>query len=311
MNEWAIETKGLRKVYPQVKALDGLEVRVPRGTIYGFLGRNGAGKTTTIKTLLGLIRPTGGEARVLGLDIRRDNLEILRHVAFVSENKPLYTDFTAAEHLRFVRGFYPGWSDAVAAAYAERLGLVLNQRVGKLSRGNRTKVSLLLALAQRAELLILDEPTSGLDPVVIDEFLRILVEDHTSEGRSVFFSSHHLAEVEQVAEWVGIVDAGRLLLEARLDDIRNEYRLVTAGGRDLQSVRAPQVISAAHDGEFSKFVVARGAAAFAASLEQQGATVLSTTPIGLRDVFLHLVRKEEPCTPGDAGVNFASASSVI
>jgi ABC-2 type transport system ATP-binding protein len=295
MSDYAMETRGLVKVYPQARALDGLEAHVPRGAIYGLLGRNGAGKTTTIKILLGLARATAGEARVLGFDVRRDTMEILRRTAFVGENKPLYLDFTGAEHLRFARGFYPGWSDEAAQRYAARLELDLRRKVSKLSRGNRTKVSLVTALAQRAELLILDEPTSGLDPVAIDEFLRILVEDHAAEGRSVLFSSHHLAEVEQVAEWVGVVDGGRLLLEARLDDIRNEFRLITAGGRDLTAVRAPEIVSAAHNGQFSKFVVSRGAPAFTAALEQQGATVLSAEPMGLRDVFLHLVRKEEQC----------------
>jgi ABC-2 type transport system ATP-binding protein len=290
-------------------AVNGLNLRVPRGSVYGFLGRNGAGKTTTIKMLLGLARPTAGQAHVLGLDSARQRLEILRRVAFVGENKVLYEQLTPAEMLRFVRPFYPGWSEAAAEKCARRLEIPLQQRFGKLSKGNRAKVWLLLALAQGAELLVLDEPTVGLDPFMTDALLKLLSEDAAEGNRTVFFSSHHLAEVEQICDWVGIVDEGRLLLEARLEDIRENYRMVIAAGRDLPQALTAPVVAATRNGQFARYLVSRDGNAFAAGLRAQGAAVTEITPLSLREVFLELVRKEEPCTSGNAGVTPALPSS--
>jgi len=311
MNEMAIHTDGLVKHYPQVRAVDGLDLRVPRGSVYGFLGRNGAGKTTTIKLLLGLTRPTAGSARVLGLDPRRDLVGILERTGCVSETKKLYEWMTPAELLRFTRSFYRTWSDPAAEKYVRRLEIPLHQPFKKLSLGNRTKVYLLLALAQRADLLILDEPTSGLDPVIVDELLHVLAEDHLAEGGTAFLSSHQLSEVEQIADWVGIIEQGKLLLEARLEDIKNEFRLITAAGEGLPAVGPPQVVSSTQAGAFWKYVVARDAEAFAARLRQQGATITDVSPLNLRQIFLELTRKEEPCTRGNGGVKTAAVSSLI
>ncbi len=224
MNDIAIWTEKLVKVYSQVRAVDELSLNVPRGGIYGFLGRNGAGKTSTIKILLGLTRPTAGEARVLGFHVGREQVAILERTAYVSENKSLYGNLTARELVRFTRGFYPNWSDEAATKYARSFEIPMDPPFSKLSQGNRTRVFLLLALAQGADLLVFDEPATGLDPVGVDEFLRILAQDVVSEGRTVLISSHQLSDVEQVADHVGLIDHGRLLLEARLDDIKSQFR---------------------------------------------------------------------------------------
>jgi ABC-2 type transport system ATP-binding protein len=185
----------------------------------------------------------------------------------------------------------------------------MRQKFGTLSKGNRSKVCLLLALAQNAELLILDEPTSGLDPVVTDDVLRVLVADHAAAGRTVFFSTHQLAEVEQIADWVGIIDGGKLLLEARLEDLKNDFRLILAAAETLFAAKMPNVISAARNGRFCRYVVARDAEGFAAHLRQNGAEVAEITPLNLRELFLELVRKEDVCTPGNVGAISAPASS--
>jgi ABC-2 type transport system ATP-binding protein len=305
MSDLAISTQGLVKVYSQVRAVDGLNLNVPRGAVYGFLGRNGAGKTTTIKTLLGLARPTAGAAQVLGLDIVRDRIEILRRVAFVGENKALYDGLTATEMLRFTRAFYPKWSGEAAEMCAQRLEIPMTQKFAKLSKGNRAKVWLLLAMGQNAELMLLDEPTAGLDPFMNDALLKLLAEEYAAEGRTVFFSSHHLAEVEQICDWVGIMDEGRMLLEARLEDIREHYRLVIAAGRDLPATASAPVVTITRNGEFSRYLLARGAETFAAGLKSQGAAVTHVTPLNLREVFVELVRKEEACTSGNVGETHA------
>jgi len=306
----AIETQGLTKVYGKLHAVDGLTLHVPRGSVYGFLGRNGAGKTTSMRLLLGLARPTSGTAHVLGLEAGKQQIEILQRTAFVGERKVLYDYMTALELVRFTAGFYPRWSQAAVEKYARILDIPMKQKLGKLSHGNRTKVCILLALAQNADLLVLDEPTIGLDPIMIDDVLRALLDEQAAAGRTIFFSSHQLAEVEQIADWIGIIDQGRLLLEARLEDIKRDYRVVVAGGNGLPAAISAQVISALPAGAFTRYVVTSGAEAFAASLRQLGAASVEVFPLNLREFFLEIVRKEESCTTGKSGAKPESYSSL-
>ena len=311
MSEQAIVTENLNKSFGAQAAVSDLNLKIQPGAVYGFLGRNGAGKTTTMRMLLGLVRPTKGKARVLGLDptLEADLMRILVRVAFVPQRKQLYPWATPAELVRMNKGFFPRWSDEAAARLAQRLEIPMKTIFKKLSIGNQSKVALLLALAQEAEVLILDEPTAGLDPVMVDEILRTLVEDHISQGRTIFLSSHHLGEVEQICDWVGILEEGRFLLEARLEDIRQEFRLVIASGEGLPVAPSTNVVSATSDGRFRRYVLARDVERFAAELRGQGASILEISPLGLRELFLHLVRKEDSCTPGNAGAKPESVSS--
>jgi ABC-2 type transport system ATP-binding protein len=311
MSEAAILTEGLSKSFGTQAAVSNLNLQIQPGAVYGFLGRNGAGKTTTMRMLLGLVRPSKGRMRVLGLDpsLETELMRILERVAFVPQRKQLYGWATPAELVRMNKAYFPRWSDEAAAGLAQRLEIPMKTAFKKLSIGNQSKVALLLALAQGAEVLILDEPTAGLDPVMVDEILRTLVEDHVSQGRTIFVSSHYLGEVEQICDWVGILEEGRLLLEARLEEIRQEFRLVIASGEGLPAAPTSDVISATSDGRFRRYVVAREAERFAAELRGQGATILEISPLGLRELFLHLVRKEDPCTPGNAGAKAAPVSS--
>jgi ABC-2 type transport system ATP-binding protein len=306
MDDLAISTSALTKSFAKKRALDGLTLSVPRGAVYGFLGRNGAGKTTTMRLLLGLAKPESGEARVFGLDPRTSRREILDRSAFAAERKMLYDAFTPAEMVRFTAGFHRSWRPDAVAKYARRLEIPMDKKIRKLSHGNRTKVCLLLALAQGAELIMLDEPTIGLDPLAIDDVLRALIEDHVNEGCTIFFSSHQLAEVEQIADRVGIIDEGRLLLEASLDDIKNHFRIVTATGRDLPQQTGLGILAAVRDGNAMRYLVnedslSGGDEGFLERLRAEGAAVVESSQLSLRDVFLALLRKEESCTSGNAG----------
>lgn len=293
MNEIAIDSKDLAKTYGGVRAVGGINLTVPRGAIYGFLGRNGAGKTTTIKMLLGLTRPTAGAAHVFGMDVSRERMSILQRTAFVSEKKTLYPSLTASELVRFSRGFYPMWSDGAVEKYARLLEIPMKQRFEKLSNGNQTKVWLLLALSQGADLLILDEPTTALDPVSVDQLMHVLAEDGLDRRCTIFFSSHQLEEIERIAEYAGVIDRGKLLMESRLDDIKSEYRLITAAGNALPAQTSTQVLSVAVEGSFYRYVVTKDAESFAAGLSQNGATITNIAPLSLREIFLQLVRKEQ------------------
>jgi ABC-2 type transport system ATP-binding protein len=309
MSELAISTDGLTKHYPKVRAVDGLNLRVPRGSVYGFLGRNGAGKTTTIRMLMGLARPTTGSARILDMSWPHDGLAILQRTAFLGEKKLLFESMTGRDLVRFNRAFFPTWSEALAEKCVRRLEIPMDQPFKKASHGNRTKLCLLMALAQGAELLILDEPTSGTDPVIIDELLKLLIEGYAGDGRTIFLSSHYLAEVERLADWVGIINEGKLLLEARLDDIRMDFRRIIASGNALPSSQDAQIISAVPFGSLHEYIVRNDVDRFVADLRNQGATIVDVSSLNLSEVFLQLVHKEEPCISGNAGATPASVSS--
>jgi ABC-2 type transport system ATP-binding protein len=296
MSDLAIETHALHKHYGDIRAVDGLDMHVPRGAVYGFLGRNGAGKTTTIRMLAGLAHASGGNMRVLDLDPRTDSVAILARTGLVID-KMLIPSMTGDDLVRFNRGFFPRWSDALARKYAEVLELDMKRKFKKLSTGNRTKLCLLLALSQGAELILLDEPTAGLDPVVTDQLLRVMVEDFANEGRTLFLSSHHLSEVERIAEWVGIIDHGKLLLEGRLEDMRSNFRRVRVVGEALPLAVWPDLVSANTGEGTTEYVVRADADAFAAQLASQGATVLDVTPLNLSEIFLEVVGKGKTNVP--------------
>ncbi len=296
MNDLAIETHSLHKHYGDIRAVDGLDMRVPRGAIYGFLGRNGAGKTTTIRLLAGLSHANCGQMRVFGLDPRTDSVAILARTGWVID-KVLVPSMTGNDLVRFNRGFFPRWSDAHAAKYAEVFELDMTRKFRQLSTGNQTKLCLLLALAQGAEMVVLDEPTAGMDPVVTDQLLRVLVEDFANEGRTLFLSSHHLSEVERIAEWVGIIDHGRLLLEARLDDMRANFRRVRVVGEALPLAASADVLKTGTGEGTTEYVLRANAEAFVATLRTQGATVLEESPLNLSEIFLEVVGKGKTNVP--------------
>jgi len=296
MSGLVIETHSLHKRYGPTQAVDGLEMRVPRGSVYGFLGRNGAGKTTTIRLLAGLIQPTAGHARVLELDPRTDRIAVLERTSFVID-KVLLPSMTGNDLVRFNRGFFPHWSDALARKYTDALEIPMKQKFSKLSAGNQTKLCLLLALSQGAELLVLDEPTAGLDPIVTDQLLRIIVDDFAGEGRTLLLSSHHLSEVERVADWIGIIEHGKLLLEAQLDDVRASFRRVRVVGENLRVSGSNEVLHTRAGQGTTEYVLRANAEGFAASLQSQGATVLDVSPMNLQEIFLEVVEKGEANVP--------------
>jgi ABC-2 type transport system ATP-binding protein len=207
----AIETSGLSKTYRGgVRALTDLELRVEQGEVFGFLGPNGAGKSTTIRLLLGLIHPTAGGARMLGLDTRAKGVDVRSGVGYLPGDLRLYDRLTGREQLDSLARLR-GFVDAAARDdLVERFGVVLDRPIRELSKGNRQKLGIVQAFMSRPDLLVLDEPTGGLDPLLQEEF-RGLVRETADEGRTVFLSSHTLDEVQHVAHTVGLIRAGRLI----------------------------------------------------------------------------------------------------
>ena len=289
-----IEAAGLRKTYGTVEALRGLDLRVPPGSISGFLGRNGAGKTTTLKILLGLARPTGGRALVFDLaaDAPRASLEIRRRTAFVSEEKELYGFMTVADMIRFTAPFFPRWRDDLEQRYVRKLGLPLDRKVKSLSLGMRAKLALLLALCRGAELLLLDEPTSGLDPASAEEVLQALVAHVAGEGVTVLFSSHQIAEVGQIADRVAIVDAGRTVVAGALDELLESFcriRMVFAAEAPDAKLRAPGVERVRREGRVLSVLSSRGSETVVAEARALAPLSVEVAPVTLKEIFLDTV----------------------
>ena len=224
MDAPAIRFERLEKSYGDVRALDSIDLEVPQGEVFGFLGPNGAGKTTAIRVLLDLIRPSAGRAELLGFDAQRDAVEVRRRCGYLPGDLQLYDRMTGREFLHYVAALR-GDRGSVDARYRdaliERLRLDPSRRIGALSKGNRQKVGVAQALMARPEVVVLDEPTAGLDPLVQEEVEAILGEI-VAGGRTVFFSSHILAEVEEVASSVAMLRAGRIVAVV---DLAEERRL--------------------------------------------------------------------------------------
>ncbi len=295
MADYSIETTDLVKRYDGASALAGLNLRVPRGALCGLLGRNGAGKTTTIKVLLGMARPTSGDARVFGLSPvgRETGVAIRSRTAFVSDDKDLYDAFTVGEMIRFTARFYPHWRKDLEQDYLRKFELPAQRTVKDLSRGMRTKLALLLALSSGAELLILDEPTSGLDPVVTEEVLQALVSHVARQEMTVLFSSHQLSDVEQIADRIALIDRGRMVLDGALDDVRENYRRIQfVFEGEAPELSAPGIVSARRQGRVLSVLVSVDAERVIEAARALRPVSVDSRPVTLKEIFLDTVAAE-------------------
>lgn len=214
MSDLALQLSGLTLRFGRVAALDGLSLSVRQGQLYGFLGRNGAGKTTTMRILMGVLSAQEGTVEVLGERVKKVSVSLKQRIGYVSQDQYFYPWMTARQLGRFVQAFYPTWDEAEFTRLLTVLDIPPERRSVELSGGTRTKLALALALAPRPPLLLLDEPTSGLDPVARYEFNALVSSMVKERGTTAFFSSHLVDEVEGIATHVGLIDHGRLQVEA-------------------------------------------------------------------------------------------------
>ncbi|MBC7984473.1 MAG: ABC transporter ATP-binding protein [Candidatus Obscuribacterales bacterium] len=269
-NPEAIHLSDLRRSYGRVHALDGLTLTAHAGEIYGFLGRNGAGKTTTLRILMGIVSAASGEIELFGERVKKISVEQKQRIGYVSQDQNFYPWMTAKHLGRFVASFYPTWNEHEYARLLKILDVPSDRRAAELSGGTRTKLGLALALAPRPALLLLDEPTTGLDPVARREFNDLVQAMVAERGTAVFFSSHLVDEVASIATRVGIIQAGRMCIEGKTDEVLGRVRHVqSALPLDLPPgfVRVRDNVLLADEAKWADMVWPEGVAVNTLSLE--------------------------------------------
>jgi ABC-2 type transport system ATP-binding protein len=259
MNDLAIDIQAVYKSFGKTEVLRGVTLKVPRGNTFAFLGRNASGKTTTIRLLLGLLKRDDGAIRVLGLDPQVAPLELRRRIGYLAEDQTMYGWMRVEEIVRFVAPFYPTWDHDLALKYLREFELPLRTRIKHLSKGQNVRLGLVLALAHRPEVVILDDPALGLDPIMRKQFNRDLITHLQCEGRTVFYSSHLLYEVEPVADEVAILDQGRILRQAETEKLRRDVKQVFLGREAYASLRHELAVLDEHDDGDRVAVVVEGA----------------------------------------------------
>src|SRR3954468_17532453 len=256
MNQPAIEMQAVYKSFRSSEVLRGMTLNVARGRTFAFLGRNAAGKTTTIRLLLGLLKRDDGAIRVLGLDPQREPLELRRRIGYLAEDQTMYGWMRIEEIVRFLAPFYPTWDHGLAAKYLKDFELPLRTRIKHLSKGQNVRLGLVLALAHRPELVILDDPALGLDPIMRKQFNRDLITHLQGQGRTVFYSSHLLYEVEPVADEVAILDHGRIIRQAETEALRRDVKQIVLSRDALAGMRKHlQILDERVDGDHVAVVV--------------------------------------------------------
>jgi ABC-2 type transport system ATP-binding protein len=295
MEDYVIATQGVSRSFDGRPAVRDLNLRVPRGHIYGFLGRNGAGKTTALKMLVGLIKPDTGTIRVNGVDPWRFTVADRQRVGYLSEKQTLLPGMRVRALIAFTSNFYPDWDHALCARILQRFHLDPARRIKELSQGAMRQVGFLLAIAQRPDLLILDEPAATLDVVARRDFLDEVLELLRQEGKTVLFSSHILSDVERVADEIGILANGTLKLSEPLDRLKET----------VKQVRFYDFANGTNGFEVAgAFQLRKGPAEALATLRVEHDRILDqlaaahrcryeVRDLGLEDIFVEVVREPE------------------
>lgn len=292
----AVVTHGLCKRYGGELALDHVELRVPEGSVYVLAGANGAGKSTALKVLLNLVRADGGTAQVYGRDTVRDGAEVRAQIGYVPEQSDVaYGWMTCDRLLQHVAAFYPGWHASYAAHLCRALGLRLERRCGGMSKGERRRLQLVVAMAHRPPLLLLDEPTDGLDPVVRRRTLELLTEHLTDTPATVLLSTHQIHEVESLADHVGVLREGRLVAQMPRDELLRtvrRYRFEVPDGWAAPPALDIAGVRRSAGGRVMQWTLVGEEVQVTQRLVGSGARVQEVMPLALEDAVLGLLTSE-------------------
>ncbi len=292
----AIETERLFRRFGRTEAVRDLTLEVPEGSIYAFLGPNGAGKTTTIKVLMNILQPSAGRTAALGTDSRRLRPADLARIGYVSENQKLPDWMTTEQLLSFCKPFYPSWDDDFCRKLIEKFDLPVRSKIKTFSRGMKMKIAMVTALAYRPRLLVLDEPFGGLDPLVRDELVHGMLE-LTGEGEwTIFVSSHDISEIENLADRVGFIRRGRLVLSEQLSTLQERFRemeVILGEPAKIRDVWPDTWLLPQADGRVVRFVDSRYINESSANTIREffpADAKVSASPMSLRKIFLSLAR---------------------
>lgn len=287
----AISMRAVTKRYKHFQ-LDRVDLNVPCGTVMGLIGPNGAGKTTALKLLLGLVQPDAGQIEMLGREVRQWPRQVKQQVGFYGEEVGLYAKETIGWHMEFIRSVYPTWDNNYATQLLDRFGLIAGQRTKGLSRGQRTKVLLMLLLARRPQVLVLDEPTSGLDPVARHEVLTELMRVVEDEQRTILFSSHNTQEVEQICDSITFMDRGQIVVAADRDSFLNHWRRIRL--RIPENFAEPQLPHSHWENTFRHervLVTSRFDETLISTLRSSGMVIDAIEQMTLEEIFVSSVMR--------------------
>jgi len=292
----AIETRNLSKVFPgEISAVTGCDLEVPRGSVFGLIGRNGAGKSTLIRLLMGLLRPSGGQVAVLGEDMRVASARHRARVSCVPQLPRLPQHIRLNTYAEEISRYYPHWDPKTLHDVLERFDVEPEKYFFAMSGGEQRKAAVSLALASGPEVLLLDEPASGLDPLARRELLRVLVEILAErEGMTVLLSTHIMADLERIADHIGMMDRGRLTLSSPLEDLREGYRriqMIFEGSEVPEKIRIPGVIREKREGAVLEAVIHITHTGQLDSLKAYPGCRLQEFPISLEDLFIELQKE--------------------
>ena len=290
-----IQIEAMTKRFRKTVAVDRLTLAVPEGSIFAFLGPNGAGKTTTIKAMMNLFPPEEGRALVMGRPSTELGPEEFQHIGYVSENQKMPGWMTVHEFIHYCAPMYPDWDWDFCRRLLKQFDLPVDRKIKHLSRGMKVKAALLTSLAYRPRLLVLDEPFTGLDPLVRDEFIRGVLELTEQERWTVFISSHDIDEVERLADWVGILNRGRLGICESVEMLQNRFRRAEAVLESESATRKPYPSSwllPEKAGPVLSYVESAYDAEAEPRLKEAVGAVrdVQFAPMSLRDIFLTLAR---------------------
>jgi ABC-2 type transport system ATP-binding protein len=253
---WVLDAQGLGKRYGRRWALSDCDLQIPAGHVVGLVGPNGAGKSTLLQLAVGLLSPTAGTIEVLGRTPAADSTQLAR-VGFVAQDTPTYARLSVEDHLQFGAHMNPGWDEAFARRRIDGLGLPLDQKAGSLSGGQRAQLALTVAVAKRPELLVLDEPVASLDPLARREFLQGLMEYVAEAGVSVVLSSHLVADLERVCDYLVVLVESHVQVTGEVDDLLQSHHRLVGPRRDPASLPAGQVVIEDRHTERQSTLIAR------------------------------------------------------
>lgn len=297
--KYAIKIENLHCHYGKLEAIKGITLSVPVGSVYAFLGSNGAGKTTTIKTLVNILQPNQGKVTVLGIPSNKLGAEEFQQIGYFSESQNLPNGLTVRQLLNYCKSLYPSWDDNYCTQLVSLFKLPLDRKIGKLSRGMKTKAALTSSLAYHPKLLLLDEPFNGLDPLTRDELIDGFLEITAQQSWSIFISSHDVDEVEKLADHVGIINEGKLLLEEPTESLLQRFKQISFhsehGGdfhKDWINPKTSGTLNIFTDTEYSENDSLKNIL-----IQFPDAQNIETSPLSLRDIVKLVLRNSIAATP--------------